>query len=105
MNFFLHGVYPNKAKAVPLHATKAIGGEEVQLLLFLDFGSRWCEWSASRPGCALAPGKGPPLPIVQEAGWAPEPVWTQRLEEKIISPLPVIEPRSSGRPACSQTLY
>jgi hypothetical protein len=25
---------------------------------------------------------GPPVPIVQEAGWAPEPVWTQRLEEK-----------------------
>jgi hypothetical protein len=24
----------------------------------------------------------PPVPIVQEAGWAPEPVWTQRLEEK-----------------------
>jgi hypothetical protein len=21
------------------------------------------------------------LPIVQEAGWAPEPVWTQRIEE------------------------
>jgi hypothetical protein len=40
------------------------------------------EWSASRPGRALAPGKGPPVPIVQEAGWAPEPVWTQRLEEK-----------------------
>jgi hypothetical protein len=32
-----------------------------------------------------------PVPIVQEAGWAPEPVWTQR-------PLPGIEPRSSGRP-------
>jgi hypothetical protein len=27
-------------------------------------------------------GKGPPVPIVQEAGWAPEPIWTQRLEEK-----------------------
>jgi hypothetical protein len=40
------------------------------------------EWSASRPGRALAPGKGHPVSIVQEAGWAPEPVWTQRLEEK-----------------------
>jgi hypothetical protein len=40
------------------------------------------EWSASRPGRALPPGKGSPIPIVQEAGWAPEPVWTQRLEEK-----------------------
>jgi hypothetical protein len=40
------------------------------------------EWSASRPGLALFPRKGPPVPIVQEAGWAPESVWTQRLEEK-----------------------
>jgi hypothetical protein len=31
---------------------------------------------------ALASGKGPPVPTVQEAGCAPEPVWTQRLEEK-----------------------
>jgi hypothetical protein len=37
------------------------------------------EWSASRPGRALAPGKGPLVPIIQEAGWAPEPVWTKRL--------------------------
>jgi hypothetical protein len=40
------------------------------------------EWSASRPGRALPPGKGLPVPIGQEAGWASEPVWTQRLEEK-----------------------
>jgi hypothetical protein len=40
------------------------------------------QWSASRPDHALAPGKGPSVPIVQEAGWTPEPVWTQRLEEK-----------------------
>jgi hypothetical protein len=30
-------------------------------------------WSASRPG-RFTPGKDP-VPIVQEAGWAPEPVW------------------------------
>jgi hypothetical protein len=40
------------------------------------------ELSASRLDRALAPEKEPPLPIVQEAGLAPEPVWTQRLEEK-----------------------
>jgi hypothetical protein len=42
------------------------------------------ELSALRPGLALppSPGKGPPVPIVQEAGWAPVPVWTQKLEEK-----------------------
>jgi hypothetical protein len=32
---------------------------------------------------ALYPGEGPPVPIVQEAGWASEPVWTQRLEENM----------------------
>jgi hypothetical protein len=33
------------------------------------------EESASRPGRSLRPGKDP-VPIVQEAGWAPGPVWT-----------------------------
>jgi hypothetical protein len=33
------------------------------------------------PRPRFAPGKGSPVPIVQETGWAPEPVWTQRLEE------------------------
>jgi hypothetical protein len=28
------------------------------------------EWSASRRGRALPPGKEPPVPIGQEAGWA-----------------------------------
>jgi hypothetical protein len=44
------------------------------------------DWLASRPGRALPPGKGPPVPIVQEAGWASETVWTQRLEEKPFAP-------------------
>jgi hypothetical protein len=52
-------------------------GEEVQFLFILDLGNRW-GWVVS----ALAPRKGPPVPIVQESGWAPEPVWTQRLKEK-----------------------
>jgi hypothetical protein len=44
------------------------------------------EWSASRPGRALRPGKEPQVPIEQESGWAPEPVWTQRLEENSFAP-------------------
>jgi hypothetical protein len=40
------------------------------------------------------PGKEPPVPIAQEAGWATQPVWTQRLEEK--SSMSGIEPRSSS---------
>jgi hypothetical protein len=50
---------------------RRLGGEEVQLLLILDLSARWDEWSASG------------LPSGQQARWAPEPVWTQRLEEKI----------------------
>jgi hypothetical protein len=61
------------------------------------------EWSASHPGRTLAPGKRPLVPIVQEAGWAPELVWTHA-RGKILVPLPGIEPRSPGHPACSQTL-
>jgi hypothetical protein len=38
----------------------------------------------------------PPVPIVQEAGWAPEPVWTQRIEEKSSAPAgdrtPIVQP-------------
>jgi hypothetical protein len=34
------------------------------------------------PAALLPPGKGPPVSIGQEAGWALEPVWTQRIEEK-----------------------
>jgi len=44
-------------------------------LLFLDHGTRGGEWSAARSGRTLPPGKDP-VPIVQEAGWVPEPVWT-----------------------------
>jgi hypothetical protein len=34
------------------------------------------------PRPRFVPGKGPPVPIVQEAGWALELVWTHSLEEK-----------------------
>jgi hypothetical protein len=38
------------------------------------------------PAALLSLGKGPPVPIGEEAGCAPEPVWTQRLEEKFFAP-------------------
>jgi hypothetical protein len=31
----------SKSKAVPLHAMEALGGEEIELLLILDLGTRW----------------------------------------------------------------
>jgi hypothetical protein len=61
---------------------RRFGGEEYSSYSFTTWALDGGEWSASRPGRALPPGKGPPVPIVQEVGWASEPVWTQRLEEK-----------------------
>jgi hypothetical protein len=56
------------------------------------------EGSASRPGRSLPPGKNP-LPIVQEAGWAPGPVWTG---SENLAPTGI---RSPDRPARSQSLF
>jgi hypothetical protein len=61
---------------------KAPGRRGGIALLILNLGTKW-GWVVSittRP--RFTPGKGPPVPIEQEAGWAPEPVWMQRLEEK-----------------------
>jgi hypothetical protein len=65
-----------------------LGEKSYSFYSFLALPQDGDEWSASRPGRALPPGKGPPVPIGQEAGWAPEPVWTQRIEE---NPLPGID--------------
>jgi hypothetical protein len=44
------------------------------------------EWSVSCPDHALPPPKGLPVPTGQEAGWATEQVWMQKLEEKSLAP-------------------
>jgi hypothetical protein len=46
-------------KICPATAMQEPRGDEVQLLLILDLGTRGSERSASRPGCALRPGKDP----------------------------------------------
>jgi hypothetical protein len=68
---------------VPLRSIEAHLGEgRYSSYSFLTSALEGGEWSASRPGRALPPGTEPPVPTVQEAGWAPEPVRTQRVEEK-----------------------
>jgi hypothetical protein len=57
-------------------------GENNSTYSFLTSALDGGECSASRPGLALSPGKEPPSPIVQKAGWASELVWTQRVGEK-----------------------
>jgi hypothetical protein len=62
------------------------GGGRYSSYSFLTSALDGGEWSSSRPGRALPTQKAPPVPIVQEAGWAPDPVWTQRLEETLFAP-------------------
>jgi hypothetical protein len=67
---------------VPLRSIEAhLGDRRYSSYSFLTSAVGGGELSASRPGRALPPDKEPPVPTVLEAGWAPEPVWTQRLEE------------------------
>jgi hypothetical protein len=63
------------------------------------------EWSASRPSRALPSGKDPPprYPLYSILD-GPHSRSGQEATEKILSPLPGIEPQSPGRPVCSQTL-
>jgi hypothetical protein len=97
-------IVEDKVKQSRYTPWRRLGGEEVQLLLILDLGNRRGVSGQRHAPAALFPtGKGPPVPIVQEAGWAPVSVWTQRIEEKSFAPAG-IEPRSPGRPARSQTL-
>jgi hypothetical protein len=48
------------------------------------------------PRPRFTPGEGTPVPIGQEAGWAPEPVWMQGLEKKSSTPAgdrtPIVQP-------------
>jgi len=67
-------------------------------LLFFDRGTRGGGGLAARPGRSLPPGKDP-VPIVQEAGWAPGPVWTGA---ENLGPTRF---RSPDRPARSESLY
>jgi len=55
------------------------------------------EWLAARPGRTLPPGKDP-LPILQEAEWAPGPVWTSGKPRPHRDSIP-------DSPARSQSLY
>ena len=67
-------------------------------LTFHDHGTRM-GWGVSvTPRSLFTPGKDP-VPIVQEAGWAPGPVWTGA---ENLAPTGI---RSPDRPARSQSLY
>jgi hypothetical protein len=81
LRFYFSSIFC-KGKMVLLHAMDGAWEERrYSSYTFLTSALEGGEWSASRPGRALPPGREPPVPIVQEAGWAPEQVWAQRLAE------------------------
>jgi hypothetical protein len=82
-NWILLGSGKSEGKAVPLRSIEAhLGDRRYSSYSFLTSALEGGEWSASRSGRALPPDKEPPVPTVREAGWAPQPVWTQRVEKK-----------------------
>ena len=78
-----------KGKVIPLQARCSQEGG-CSMTAALEGG----EWSAARPGRTLLPGKT----ILQEAGWAPGPVWTGGKSHRQGGSIP-------DRPARSQSLY
>jgi hypothetical protein len=85
-----------KGKVRPITGIEGQRGAEVQLSYFVTSALERGGLSASRPG-RFTPGKDP-VPIVQEAGWTPGPVWTC---SKNLTPTGI---RSPDRPARSQSL-
>ena len=81
-----------------VQAVRPIGGVKVYLYSFMINGTRrgWGVSVTARP--LFTPGEDP-VPIVQEAGWAPGPVWTGA---ENLAPTGI---RFPDRPARSQSLY
>ena len=93
-----------KVKCTPVQALRLRTGRTAHrasrgiALTFLDHGTRR-GWGVSvTPRPIFTPGKNP-VPIVQEAGWAPGWVWTGA---ENLAPTGI---RSPDHPACIQSLY
>jgi hypothetical protein len=69
-------------QTVPLRHAGAKGDRMYSSYSFLASAIDGGEWSTSRPGRSSPMGKGLPVLIRLEAGWASEMVWTMRLDEK-----------------------
>jgi hypothetical protein len=74
--------FRSKAKQSHYTPRRLQGERRCSSYSFLTSALDGGEWSASRPGQALLPGKVPLVPVGQESGWASELVWTQRLGKK-----------------------
>jgi hypothetical protein len=74
------------------------GVAEAYLYSFFIHGARWEQVVNATPR-PLYPRERDPVPIVQEAAWAPGPVWTGA-EYLVLTGI-----RSPDPPACRESLY
>ena len=94
----------SKVKCTPVQALRLCTGRTAHtgskgialLFLYHDTRKGWGVIATPRP--LFTPGKGS-VPIVQEAGWAPGPIWTGA---ENLAPTGI---RSPDRPSRSQSLY
>jgi hypothetical protein len=63
----LHLSVAYNGKAVPLHTMEAQGERKYSSYSFITSALDGGEWSASRPGRPLPPGKGPPVPLEEKS--------------------------------------
>jgi hypothetical protein len=96
--------FDSAAKDVPLHVMKALGERRYGSYSFLTSALDGGQWSASRPGRALAPEKDTGT-CCTESWVGPRAGLDTEARGNILPPLPGIEPRSADRPVRSQTLY
>lgn len=61
-------------KASLLHAMQAWSGSRGIALLICNYSTRW-GWLLNAMPWLIYPQEKAPISTVQEAGWAPEPVW------------------------------
>ena len=78
---------------MPLEAQRSTG----VAVPTLNVGARW-EWVVNATPQPLYPWERNPVPIIQEAGWAPEQVWTS--VEKKKSPAPTGVRNVQPVPSC-----
>jgi hypothetical protein len=80
-------------------ATKAQrASREMAVIFLINLSARW-RWTVNVTPRPLYPHERDQVPIVQEAGWAPGPVWTGA-ENIALTGI-----RSPDRPARSESLY
>jgi hypothetical protein len=91
-------------KAVPLHATKALEGRG-DIAPTHSRPRQYIGVSGQRHRPPFTPGERTPGTHCTEGWVGLRAGLDTEARRKILSPLPGIEPRSSGRPARNQTLY